>query len=96
MQTYNDFNKMSVLTQFLIIQQMSQRVILCLTAMFKNSLIKLYFRDVIQAYVQLIFSLNWEFYIKSSSEFTVTLDAIKTDVVKIVKSLYKILEMSNH
>ena len=96
MQAYNDFNKMSVLTQSSIIQRVNQRVILCLTAMFKDSLTKLYFRDVIQAYVQSIFSLNREFYIRSSFEFTVMLDAIKIDVVKVVKPLYEIPKAGNH
>ena len=84
MQAYNNFNKMSVLTQSSIIQRVNQRVILCFIAMFKNNFIKLYLRDVTQAYVQSLFSLNQKFYIRSSSEFTVMLGAIETDVVKVV------------
>jgi hypothetical protein len=65
MQTFNDHNKILVLTQSLIIQRISQRLIICLAATLSMNL---YLRDIIQAYVQSATSLNRDFYVQSSLE----------------------------
>ena len=46
MQIYNDLNKNFVLTQFSTIQEVSQRLIICLVVIFQNDFTKLYLRDV--------------------------------------------------
>lgn len=50
-QAYNDFNKDLVLTQLPTIQRISQRLIVCLTAILQDDNTKLFLRDVTQAYV---------------------------------------------
>jgi hypothetical protein len=60
-QTYNDQDKTLILTQSSIIQRMSQRIILVLTAC-TISQCHLYLRDITQAYVQSKTSLNREFF----------------------------------
>jgi hypothetical protein len=59
-QTFNDQNKILILTQSSIIQRVSQRLIICLNATLS---IKLYLRDIIQTYVQSRFNLNRDFYV---------------------------------
>ena len=53
-QAYDDIGKQEVLTQSPTIQRVSQRIILCLTPtmMARNPNIKLFLRDITQAYVQ--------------------------------------------
>jgi hypothetical protein len=48
-QAFDDSDKNLILTQSLIIQRVSQRLIVCLVATFSK--MKLYFRDIIQTYV---------------------------------------------
>ena len=63
-QAYNDKDKNLVLTQLSRIQRVSQRLIVCLAAMFQdNDNIKLYLQDITQAYVQSTSDLNRDFYI---------------------------------
>lgn len=63
-QAYNNQKKDLILTQLPIIQLVSQRLIICLAAIFQdNNNIKLYLQDVTLAYVQSTSNLNQEFYI---------------------------------
>ena len=93
-QTYNDSTKHLVLTQLPTIQRVSQRLILCLAAIIFST--KLYFRDVIQAYVQFNIRLNRDFYIKAPYELASMLKVENGSIVKIMKSLYGIPEAENH
>jgi hypothetical protein len=61
-QAFNNQDKILVLTQSSTIQRVSQRLIICLAAMFHFTM-KLYLRDITQAYVQLATSLNRDFYV---------------------------------
>ena len=94
MQTYNDQIKNFVLTQSPTIQRVSQRLIICLANIFSNS--KLYFRNVIQIYVQFNTTLNRDFYIKPSTELATILEAAENCVFKMMKFLYEMSEADNH
>ena len=102
MQTYNDFNKNQVFTQSSIIQRMSQRLVVCITVVLEvnsndsNNSTKLFFRNVIQTYVQSIFNLNREFYVKSFHEFVSIMKTSYDCILKIMKSLYEVFETNNH
>ena len=61
LQAYNNDGKDMILIHAPTIQRMSQRLILALSAM--NPQLDLYLRDISQAYVQSITSLNRQFYI---------------------------------
>ena len=65
-QAYNDQEKELVLTQSPTIQRVSQRLILCIAAMKPD--IRLYLRDISQAYVQSTTNLNREFYVRPPRE----------------------------
>lgn len=96
-QAYNDVNKGLVLTQSPTIQQVSQRLIICLAAIFQDNT-KLYLRDVTQAYVQSTSNLNRDFYIRPPPEFA-TMLGIKPNsdsILKVVKPLYGVPEAGNH
>ena len=96
-QAYNDQEKDLVLTQSPTIQRVSQRLIVCLAAMFQdNNNIKLYLRDVTQAYVQSTSNLNREFYIRPPPELISLLGASSDCVVKVMKPLYGVPEAGNH
>ena len=90
MQAYNDEKKIEMLTQTFTIQRMSQRLILTLTA--NMSHLNLFFRNISQIYVQSNISLTREFFIRSSAELNFENDVI----LKIIKSLYEILETEAH
>ncbi len=90
MQTYNDQDKTLILTQSSIIQRMSQRIILALTACTYDC--HLYLRNITQAYVQSKISLNREFFIRSLFELNLS----KRSILKIIKSLYEMLETETH
>ena len=94
MQAYNDSIKHLVLTQSPTIQRVSQRLILCLAAIIFST--KLYFKNVIQAYVQFNIKLNRDFYIKASYELASMLEIENGSIIKIMKPLYEILEAENH
>jgi hypothetical protein len=97
-QVYNDLNKDLILTQSSTIQRVSQRLIVCLTTILRGqgNGIELYLRDVTQAYVQSTFDLNRDFYIRSFLELITLLDASNDCILKMIKSLYDVLEASNH
>ncbi len=88
-QTYNDHDKTLVLTQSSTIQRMSQRIILALTAIIKHNL---YLRDITQTYVQSKISLNRQFFIRSPPELNLS----KNSILRVVKSLYEVLETETH
>ena len=102
MQTYNDFNKNQVFTQSSIIQRMSQRLVVCITVVLEvnsndsNNSTKLFFRNVIQTYVQSIFNLNREFYVKSFHKFVSIMKTSYNCIFKVMKSLYEMFETNNH
>jgi hypothetical protein len=88
-QAYNDLEKALVLTQSLIIMQVSQRLILYIAAIGNHDL---YLRDISQAYVQSATNLNCEFYIQPSYKLPIDNDSI----LKVLKPLYKVLKAGNH
>ena len=102
MQIYNDFNKNKIFIQSLTIQRMSQRLIVCITIVLEinsndsNNSIKLFFRNVIQTYVQSIFNLNREFYVKSFYKFVSIMKTSYDCIFTIMKSLYEVFETDNH
>ncbi len=94
-QTFNDQNKNLVLTQSLIIQRVSQRLIVCLVVVFSK--MNLYLRNIIQTYVQSATSLNRDFFVHSSVELTTHLDVDSNRaILKMMKSLYEVSEIDNH
>ena len=88
-QAFNDQKKGMIITQSSIIQRMSQRLILALTAFIKH---KLYLRNIFQAYVQSAISLIKKFYICFSIELELEFD----HVLKMIKLLYEIFEIDVH
>jgi hypothetical protein len=89
-QIYNDHDKTLMLTQSFIIQRMSQRIILALTACISDC--QLYLRDITQTYVQSKILLNRQFFIRSLFQ----LDLSKRSILKVIKSLYEVLETETH
>ncbi len=89
-QTYNDHDKTLMLIQSFIIQKMSQRIILVLTAC--TSECHSYLRDITQTYVQSKISFNRQFFIRSLFE----LDLSKNSILRVVKSLYDVFETKTH
>ena len=102
MQIYNDFNKNQVFIQSSIIQRMNQRLIVCIAVVLEvnsndsNNSMKLFFRNVIQTYVQSIFNLNREFYVKSFHEFVSIMKTSYDCIFKVMKSLYEVFKTNNH
>ena len=88
-QAFNDQKKEMIMTQSPIIQRMSQRLILALTAIIEH---KLYLRNIFQAYVHSAISLIKKFYIRFSIELELELD----HVLRIIKLLYEIFEIDVH
>jgi hypothetical protein len=93
-EAFNDQNKTLMLIQSSIIQRISQRLIICLVV--SLSQMKLYLRDIIQAYVQSRFNLNRDFYVQSSSELIKLMSISSECILKVIKSLYKVSETDNH
>jgi hypothetical protein len=93
-QAFNDQNKILVLTQSSITQQVSQRLIICLAASLPQ--MKLYLRDIIQAYVQSRSNLNRDFYVQSLSELIKLMSILSECILKVIKSLYEVSETDNH
>jgi hypothetical protein len=56
----------------------------------------LYLENIIQTYVQSITSLNRDFFVRSSVELIKHLDIDTNSILKIIKSLYDVLEADNH
>ena len=71
-------------------------MILCIVVMIESDSIKLYFRNITQTYVQLIFIFNRNFYVKSLHEFVKIMKTSFDCILKIMKSLYEIFETNNH
>jgi hypothetical protein len=94
MQTFNDQNKNLMLIQSSIIQRVRQRLIVCIIVIFSN--MNLYFRNITQTYVQSITSLNRDFFVRSSVELIKHLDIVSNNILKMIKSLYDVLEIDNH
>ena len=95
-QTYNDIKKNLVLTQTLIIQWISQRLVVYLTAVLQNGDVQLYLWNIIQTYVQLKSNFNRDFYIRSPQKFIALLKISFDCILKIIKFLYKVFETNNH
>jgi hypothetical protein len=93
-QTFNDQNKNLMLIQSSIIQRINQRLIVCLIVVFSN--MNLYLKNIIQTYVQSITSLNRDFFVRSSVELIKHLDIVSNSILKMIKSLYDVLEIDNH
>jgi hypothetical protein len=93
-QTFNDQNKNLMLTQSSIIQRVNQRLIVCFIVVFSN--MNLYLRNIIQTYVQSITSLNRDFFVRSFVELIKHLDIVSNSILKMIKSLYDVLEIDNH
>lgn len=96
MQTYNDVIKIIVLIQSSIIQQMNQRIILCFVVTFDDKFIKLYFRNVIQTYVQLTSNLNRDFFIKSFHKFVKMMKTKNNCLFKMMKLFYDVFKTNNY
>ncbi len=94
MQTFNDQNKNLVLIQSSTIQRVSQRLIVCFIAVFSE--MNLYLRNITQTYVQSVTSLNRDFFVRSSVELIKHLDIASNSILKMIKSLYDVLEADNH
>ena len=60
-----------------------------------NNSMKLFFRNVIQTYVQSIFNLNREFYVNSFHEFVSIIKKSYNCIFKIMKLLYEIFKINN-
>ncbi len=88
-QTYNDYEKTWILTQALIIQRMSQRIILVITASINHHL---YLRNITQTYIQSKSFLNRMFFIRSLFDLDFADDAI----LRVIKSLYNVSEAKTH
>jgi len=84
------------LTQSPTIQQVSQRLILCIAAMYQGKDAQLYLRDISQAYIQSLTKLNRDFFITAPEELTSQLGVPKDAILKIVKPLYGVPEAGNH
>jgi hypothetical protein len=90
-QAYNDHEKTLVLTQTLIIQRMSQRIILVIIA---STNYHLYLRDITQTYTQSKSPLNRMFFIRSSLDLDI--DLSDDAILRIIKSLYNVSEAKAH
>jgi hypothetical protein len=80
-----------MLTQASIIQRMSQRIILVIAASINHHL---YLRNITQTYIQSKSSLNRMFFIRSSLDLDI--DLFDDAILKIIKSLYEVLEAKAH
>jgi hypothetical protein len=93
-QAFKDQNKIFVLTQSLIIQRVSQRLIICLAVTLSQ--MDLYLRDITQAYVQSRSTLNRNFYVQSSSKLIKLMRIFDDCILKVIKSLYGVSKAGNH
>jgi hypothetical protein len=57
---------------------------------------KLYLRDITQAYVQLRSILNRDFYVQSFFELIKLMKISSACILKVIKSLYEVSETDNH
>jgi hypothetical protein len=93
-QTFNDQNKILILTQSSIIQRINQRLIICLVV--SLSQMKLYLRNITQIYVQFRFNLNRDFYVQSLSKLIKLMRIFNDCILKMIKSLYDVSKANNH
>jgi hypothetical protein len=86
------------LTQLPTIQRVSQRIILSIaaTAVTEGRDVKLYLRDISQAYVQLNTSLNRNFFIRPPLELASQIGLKEGEILRVVKPLYGVPEAGNH
>jgi hypothetical protein len=91
-QAYNDQEKELVLTQSPTIQRVSQRLILCITAIGRH---ELHLRDISQAYIQSTTNLNRDFYVRPPKELQNQLGLSEGSVLKVLKPLYGVPEAGN-
>lgn len=89
-QAYNDSGKKTILTQSPTIQQVRQRLILCLAVSIKG--LDIYLHDISQAYTQSHTSLTCEFYVRPPQELNLPQGVL----LKILRPLYGILEAGTH
>jgi Reverse transcriptase (RNA-dependent DNA polymerase) len=89
-QAYRDGEKDTVLTQSPTIQRASQRLILAFAVILPD--VKLYLRDITQAYTQSKTCLNRAFYIRPPIE----LQLEEGSILRVVKPLYGVPEAGNH
>jgi transposase InsO family protein len=94
-QAYRDDEKHTVLTQSPTIQRVSQRIILCIGAM-RPGKIRLYLRDISQAYVQSNTLLIRGFYVRATGELARLLGVEEGTILQIMRPLYGIPESGNH
>jgi hypothetical protein len=92
-QAFKNQNKILVLIQSSIIQRVSQRLIICLAVTLS---MKLYLRDITQAYVQFRSILNRDFYVQSSSKLIKLMTISNDCILKVIKSLYDVSKADNH
>ena len=59
-------------------------------------LYSLYLWDILQAYIQFTMNLNYEFYIHPPRELQSELKIGKDMVLKVLKPLYRVLEVNNY
>ncbi len=57
---------------------------------------KLYLRDIIQAYIQSRFNLNKDFYVQSFFELIKLMKIFNDCILKMIKSLYDVSKTDNH
>lgn len=94
-QGYNDSEKDQVLCQLPTIQRISQRILLFLAAMSPEAL-KLFLRDINQAYTQSKTVLNRGIYFRPPLELLVMLGLPQGTIFVVIKPLYGIPEAGNH
>jgi hypothetical protein len=90
-QTYNDHEKTLMLTQALIIQRMSQRIILVIAASTNHHL---YLRNITQTYIQSKSPLNRMFFIRSPLDLDI--DLSDDAILRIIKPLYDVSKAKAH
>ncbi len=91
-QIYNDHEKILMQTQALIIQRMSQRIILVIAASMNDC--HLYLKNIIQTNIQSKNSFNRMFFICSSFDLKINLSDYA--ILKIIKSLYDVSKAKAH
>ena len=85
-----------MLTQLPIIQQVSQRLILYITAITQNNGTYLYLQDISQAYIQSAIKLNQDFYIRALLKLSTALKVLQGIILKVIRPLYSIPEAGNY
>jgi hypothetical protein len=89
-QSYNNHSKQNILTQFLTIQRISQRLIIAITITIikQNYVLKL--RNITQIYPQLSFELNREIFARLPKEFRDKYP--RNTIIQIIRPFYGIAE----